>query len=102
MDPSFHQHFHRGEWVVHARHEWGFSPPKGATGVRPAAKGDTTCWTVEELGVVIEARPDGLLLVRTCAGEQRFLSCNDPRLRRPSVLQRLRGLLRLHRLRVAT
>lgn len=102
MDASFHQHFHRGEWVVHSRNEWGFSPPKGATAVRPATKGDTTCWTVEELGVVLEARPDGLLLVRTSGGETRFLSCTDPRLRRPSVVQRLRGLLQLHRMRAVS
>jgi hypothetical protein len=95
------RHLSRGEWIIHARNESGVRPPPDAVGLRPATKGDTSCWTVEEWGVVLECRPDGLVLVRMAGGDHRLLPSGDPRLRRVGLLQRLRALRMRRSLRVS-
>ncbi|MFN5468747.1 MAG: hypothetical protein ACK5AM_11610, partial [Pirellulaceae bacterium] len=57
--------------------------------VTPAAHGESYSYLVDKYWRVIAVEPDGILLVRTRRGKQHRVRLDDPRLRRPTIWERL-------------
>ncbi len=83
--------------IVYTRHLSAAVPPPGARNVRPSSGGDFTAFELDEHGQVVEARPDGLILVRMDSGEQRLLAGSDPSLRKAGLIDQLLRLKLFHR-----
>lgn len=91
------QRFQVADKVVYTRHGCDPCPPEGARMVRPTTGGDSSNYLLDEFGEIVEARPDGLVLVRMDSGEERLLAASDPSLRKTNLwdhLTRLRVILR--------
>jgi hypothetical protein len=83
------RHFVVGDRVVYSRQKHSSSPGPRAQEVTPAAHGESYSYLVDKYWRVIAVEPDGILLVRTRRGKQHRVRLDDPRLRRPTIWERL-------------
>ena len=81
--------FRPGDWVIYRVTKHTAHPGRHAQAIRPAPRGELYVYEVEKQWVVSEVRDDGLV-VATRTGKQRLVSCGDPALRRPTLLERWR------------
>jgi hypothetical protein len=83
------RHFVVGDRVVYSRQKHSSSPGPRAQEVTPAAHGESYSYLVDKYWRVVAVEPDGVLLVRTRRGKQHRVRMDDPRLRRPTMWERL-------------
>ena len=95
--------FHERDLVVYQKPKHSLHPGPRAHDVRPAALGDSYDYVVDKFWVVVAARDDGRLVLRTPGGKLHEVDRGDPNLRRPTLRERawlaLRNRDRLRALR---
>jgi hypothetical protein len=84
------QRFNPGDSVVYRKSKQTTNPGPRAQSIRAARKGDHYSYCVDKFWVVRQVLGNGKLLVETRRGKVHVLDVNDPNLRRPSLLQRIR------------
>ena len=93
--------FRGGEPVIYRVGKHSVRPGPRARGVFPAPNGEDYAYYVNKFWAVIEELPDGRLVVLTRRGKYHVVRRDDPRLRRPSVWERLWFASRFPRLKDA-
>lgn len=83
------RHFLVGDRVVYSRQKHSSSPGPRAQEVTPAPHGDSYSYLVDKYWRVVAVEPGGVLLVRTRRGKEHRVRVDDPRLRRPTIWERL-------------
>ena len=81
--------FRGGEPVIYSLGKHGLRPGPRARGVFPAPNGEDYTYYVDKFWTVVEELPDGRLVVLTRRGKHHVVRRDDPRLRRPSLWERL-------------
>ena len=81
--------FHEHDLVVYEKHKHGSRPGPRAHDVRPALRGDDYDCVVNKFWIVVEARPNERIKLRTPGGKQHVLDPNDPCLRPATLSERL-------------
>lgn len=79
-----------GDWVIYRKTKFSTHPGPRAQEVTPTPHGDEYVYQVEKFWVVIEARHDGTLLLRTRRGKEHVVRADDPNLRRANWWERWR------------
>jgi hypothetical protein len=92
------QKFSPGDPVIYRRSKCTTRPGPRAMHVTPAPRGEDYAYEVDKFWVVIEIRPDRTLVLRTRRGKLHLVRDNDPHLRRPNLLDRIRFGMRFPRL----
>jgi hypothetical protein len=82
--------FSPGEQVIYRRFKYTSCPGPRATHVIPSPRGEHYAYHVDKFWIVLEELDDDTLVVLTRRGRQRFVRRNDPKLRRPSLWERIR------------
>jgi hypothetical protein len=82
-----HKDFQPGDPVIFRKTKHSERPGPRAKNVHPTPKGEQYVYEVDKFWVVVEARPDTLLLI-TRRGKQHVVERTHPGLRRPNWLQR--------------
>lgn len=81
--------FRKGQVVVFARTKRSTRPGARARSVAPAPNGDSYNYVVDKFWIVAERLDDGRLRLLTRRGKQHLISADDPRLRKPSIWEKL-------------
>jgi hypothetical protein len=89
IEPMGPHRFRGGEPVIYRMWKHSVRPGPRARGVLPAPKGEDYAYYVEKFWTVVEELPNGTLVVLTRRGKYHVVRRDDPRLRRPSVWERL-------------
>lgn len=94
--------FRKGDLVVYTRQKHSTRPGPRARNVRPAAQGETYDYLVDKFRIVGDSDGAALDLI-TQKGKHYSVAATDPRLRHPTLLERLwlltRGRSRVRALR---
>jgi hypothetical protein len=91
------QKFSPGDPVIYRKSKCTARPGSRAVHVTPAPRGEDYVYEVDKFWVVVEMRPDRTLVLRTRRGKLHVVRDNDPHLRRPSLLERIRFGMRFPR-----
>jgi len=88
-------HFLRRKWqvgapVIYRKLEISTCPSRDAYEVRPAEKGEFYYYLTNKYWRVEAVRPDGLIVARSPFMEHFYLRPDDPNLRKPNLIERLR------------
>lgn len=86
----------RGDWVVYRKCKRSCRPGPRAANIHASAKGESYTYLVDKFWVVEGLLPEEQILLRTATGKSHILSCSDPSLRRPSLMQRMFFRNRFH------
>lgn len=84
-------HVHKwavGDWVVYRKQKRSTSPGPRAESTYADANGDEYTYIVEKYWVVEEILESGELQLITRRGKRHVVSPDDPRLRKPGLLQK--------------
>jgi len=84
------QKFSPGDPVIYRRSKCTTHPGPRAVHVTPAPRGEDYAYEVDKFWVVVEMRSDHTLVLRTRRGKLHVVRDNDPHLRRPNLLERIR------------
>lgn len=79
-----------GDWVIYRKTKFSTHPGPRAQDVTPAPNGDEYSYCVDKFWVVIDARQDGTLLLRTRRGKEHVVRPDDPNLRKANWWERWR------------
>jgi hypothetical protein len=90
--------FRPGEPVIYAKHKFSLHPGPRAREVHAQRAGDGYLYLVDKFWVVEGADEEGRILVRTRRGKTHHIAADDPRLRRPTLWERIRFRQRFPRL----
>ena len=80
--------FRPGDWVIYKMQKASSSPGPRAKATTASLKGENYTYIVDKFWVVETIERDEVVL-RTRKGKQHRIKKNDPRMRRPSWLQKL-------------
>ena len=94
-----HSGYGAGDFVVYTKTKFGRRPGPRARSVWPVPQGEGYSYIVDKLWVVVGERSDGRLVLRTPRGKLRVVAAGDCRLRRATLVERLRFRERLATLR---
>lgn len=86
--------FRPGDCVVFRKWKRTTRPGVRAKGIYPTPRGDTYVYFVEKIWRVIDV-VDGNLLLQTRRGKTHVVEADDPNLRRPTLLDRIRHRKRI-------
>lgn len=86
--------YRRGDLVVYRKSKYSAHPGPRAKQISPEPLGEGYRYEVDKFWVVVEARENGQVLLRTRRGKEHLVAANHPCLRRAHWWERL-----LHRLR---
>ncbi len=84
------QSYFAGDPVIYRKRKCTPHPGPRARHVTPAPRGEDYAYEVDKFWVVAETLPDHRLVLRTRRGKLHVVNENDPHLRRPSLLERIR------------
>lgn len=82
------EHFRPGDPVIFCVSKFSTDPGPRATDIHPAAHGETYSYLVPKFWRVESLKSDGSLVLVTRRGKRHIVSCDDPRLRAPSLWER--------------
>lgn len=82
--------FKIGDPAVFRKQKTSEDPGPRARDIRPSKAGEDYTYFVDKLWVVEDILEDGRLLVATRRGKRHVVDPDDPHLRRPNLLERLR------------
>ncbi|MDB4786695.1 hypothetical protein OAK91_00270 [Planctomycetaceae bacterium] len=77
-----------GDWVIYRKQKRSSSPGPRAKSLHAAQSGEDYAYIVEKYWIVHEIGSDGILTLITRQGKQHIISRNDPRLRKPRLIER--------------
>ena len=83
-----------GAPIVYRMNETSTCPSRDAYDVHPARHGEFYYYLTNKYWRVEEVRQDGWIVARSPLMEQHYLRCDDPNLRKASLLERLRHATR--------
>ena len=82
--------FKEGDPVIYRRQKHSYHPGPRAEDIHPEYMGEGYRYVVDKFWVVDHIDEDGTLTLRTRTGKTHTIAPDDPRLRRPSMWERLR------------
>ena len=82
--------FKIGDPAVFRKQKTSEDPGPRARDIRPSKAGEDYTYFLDKLWVVEDILADGRLLVATRRGKRHLVDPDDPHLRRPNILERLR------------
>lgn len=81
--------FQQGEHVIYCVEKHTARPGRRAKYVRPEPRGEYYDYCVDKLWAVAEVYQDGAVRLVTRRGKSHVVRSDDPKLRRPNILERL-------------
>jgi hypothetical protein len=82
--------FSPGDIVIYRKLKCTTHPGPRATHVTPAPRGEDYVYHVDKFWIVVEEQDDETLVVLTRRGKRHCVRRDDPKLRRPSLWERIR------------
>lgn len=79
-----------GDPIVYRKQKASSHPGPRARAIRPAERGDFYYYLVNKFWTVENVLGDGRIVVRTRTNKKHYLRPNDPNLRKPKLIERLR------------
>ncbi|MBD3671966.1 MAG: hypothetical protein HUJ26_00445 [Planctomycetaceae bacterium] len=77
-----------GDWVIYRKQKRSTSPGPRAEAMHPDQHGEEYTYIVEKYWIVEDINPEGKLILITRRGKRHLISQDDPRLRKPGLIER--------------